>query len=284
LAVEISTDIDAIMAAPAEDRVFFAKCQLALFIYNSNRIEGTLGPHVAEGPTVKLLMDFVHKCAETPPESEWNSEGVTSGTVASARQLFQAVGAADFLLGENLDSPLTIDLICETHRRLMEGSYTLSRVGRKGPVPAGILRSHPRDTVAADDGIFAAPEHVHSALRRVVANFERQRADGKPPIALATSLFYEMLKVHPFHNGNGRVSRWFFAWSLMRDGFPFALALGACAGASDPQGACLAAIRYRDACPRGSASSDGFEELNVLAIASLRQVTQNFLHLQRRSA
>ncbi len=146
-------------------------------------------------------------------ERAWDSEGGRElYQKSTARQLYQFVKAVKYLLMENLSSPLSINLLIQTYRIMMEGSCNAE--GKS--ITVGELRP---SIVSTGFHEFLPLENVEGALRKLINQYEEKR-ENTHPISLAMFLFQDLISIHPFVNGNGWLCRLFLSWSLMRDGLP----------------------------------------------------------------
>lgn len=204
-----------------EYAVRFLRTQLALTVFDANRLEGTISAEMREGPTMKLILKFADDNYDPPPEKvSWDAEGGRENSESSQRQLYQCTQTVKYLLRDNVRSPLTFDLIIETHKIMMEGSYVMEG-NNQVDIIVGRVRKEGEE-VYADDYQFLEGKQVKEALMKLVDEYNHLSDKGKThPIELATFLFYGMITIHPFPNGNGRLCRFFLSWSLMHDGFPF---------------------------------------------------------------
>lgn len=203
----------------------FARRQMGLWVFDSNRMEGVIPKQHREGPTLRMIYDFLDGGTTEPPFVEWDSEGGREPHQSSTeRQLFQCAAAAKFLLVRNLKTRLSMELLLETHRIMMEGSYIVEEERMK-PTTVGRVRQK-EENVHAGDYQFLDAESVESAVEKLVKRYN-DMADATSrschPVDLATQLFYDLITIHPFENGNERLCRLFLSWSLMRDGFPVAV-------------------------------------------------------------
>lgn len=110
--------------------------------------------------------------------------------------------------------PLSEDLIKRAHAIIMEGLVADGRIN------AGEYRHEP----ACDGGdhTYPDPSVIPKTMDCIVKNYnERISSENHDPYELAAWLLYELLTIHPFEDGNGRVSRLLWCYSLWRDGFPF---------------------------------------------------------------
>jgi Fic family protein len=106
-------------------------------------------------------------------------------------------------------------------------------------------------------------------IKDIDAFLERRRH----PIQRAALLLYQLLSIHPFRNGNGRLARLFASWSLVRDGFPFAVALSF--GHRSAQRHYLHAIDRARGFVYGAKQT--LAELNAIVLVSLARVFANLL-------
>jgi Fic family protein len=169
-------------------------------------MEGTISARMEEGATMNKIMEFFSAKLPEPSVTPWCSEGGRDvNTPSSDRQLCQNTTAVKYLLLDNRFSPLSVELIVETHRLLMENSYNLSDHGRtKVPVEVGTVRT----TKEVNAGMyqFTPARAVLNATQYLVRQYNNH-SNCNHPITLATLLFYELITIHPFENGNGRLCR-----------------------------------------------------------------------------
>jgi Fic family protein len=134
-------------------------------------------------------------------ESLWDSE------ICGDEALYHCEMATNYLFSQ---LKLTNDIIVQTHSLLMRNS-------RDGNVPTliGQFRTLPHEKVYCRDYQFLAPHLVSDAMDKLIRDYEKWTGDK---IRRATYLMYEFLTIHPFINGNGRMARLLFAWSVMKDG------------------------------------------------------------------
>jgi len=120
---------------------------------------------------------------------------------------------------EHKDDVLTPELVLECHRIITEG--TLAR-----PEMAGCLRNS-NDVVVGDDygEVFHVPPDYRELAARLelLCDFANGDEDGTGifihPITKAIILHFMLAYDHPFVDGNGRVARALFYWSVLRSGY-----------------------------------------------------------------
>ena len=251
----------------------FVRRQLALVVFDTNRMEGTIRAEHREGPTMRRKQNFIDCVEPEPPITAWDAEGGRdSGADSTARQLFQFVAAVKYLLYDNVMSDLTSEL--------MENSYNLGG-GNRVPLVVGRMRSQTNEDVNAGWYQFLPPQSVGPAVEDLLSTYATKLADGTHPVSLATCLFYELITIHPFSNGNGRPSRLFLAWSLMRDGFPFPVNFSS--GHKSRRQHFLHAINSARRVDNGYRG-----ELNVILLESIDRVLGNYHEnvrlIERRTA
>ena len=89
-------------------------------------------------------------------------------------------------------------------------------------------------------------------------------------LALATWLAYEFVQIHPFLDGNGRISRLLSNMALLKGGYPFALPYGFPYGDDKAKKLYLKAIQY--ATNHGGDTS----QLNVINLHAFRALSASF--------
>lgn len=119
------------------------------------------------------------------------------------------------------DGPLSLDLLLRLHEILTEGTL-------EDPKDAGRLRSGENDDVYVIDGqgtIYHKgpdPAFVKKELDRLIAYANEPLTNAKQfthPLVKAVILHFWIAYLHPFVDGNGRLARLLFYWSLLRDGY-----------------------------------------------------------------
>lgn len=140
-------------------------------------------------------------------------------------QLTQHMNALRYLLQAAKDKvtvQFSEELVKRVHRMLMKGIYNFDTRDKtmKVPIEAGEYRLG----IVSAGFTFTYPDHacIPQGMKRIVDGYnERSSRPNHDPYSLAAWLLFELLQLHPFEDGNGRVSRLFWCYSLMRDGLPF---------------------------------------------------------------
>ena len=119
------------------------------------------------------------------------------------------------------NGPLSLDMLLRLHEILTEGTLD-------DPKDAGRLRSGEGDDVYVIDGqgtiyqkVFTS-EFEKKELDRLVVYSNESVNDSKQfthPVVKAVILHFWIAYLHPFVDGNGRLARLLFYWSLLRDGY-----------------------------------------------------------------
>eukprot|EP01096_Ripella_sp_DP13-Kostka_P004486 TRINITY_DN16803_c0_g1_i1.p1 TRINITY_DN16803_c0_g1~~TRINITY_DN16803_c0_g1_i1.p1 ORF type:complete len:326 (+),score=55.58 TRINITY_DN16803_c0_g1_i1:49-978(+) len=242
---------------------YFQRHQFALSVFDANRMEGTLSLHLKEGETMLKILSFIREDGGDGPEP-WDAEGGRhKNSKSSDSQLRQFVRAVNHLCLDNVNSCLTPQLILDTYRIMMNGAHD-------GENPLPLRFRGAKEEVCAGFHQFIPGSAVAFAIQGLCASYEEKRSNGEHPIQLASYLFYEMVTIHPFINGNGRLSRLFLSWSLMRDGLPFPVSFSS--GHKKRRQHYMHAIqtaRRKENPNRG--------ELNVILTLSVERVVDNYL-------
>lgn len=128
----------------------------------------------------------------------------------SRYQLFQHVQAFLYLRDKALSGePLTRDSVLEAHKILMCNST--SETG--APILCGEFRTC---SVSAGDHIYPSHEIISSQVDEILSRFNSQIADPTVhPVDIAVDLFYDLMTVHPFIDGNGRLCRLLAAYAFL---------------------------------------------------------------------
>ncbi len=222
-----------------------------------------MNPAYKEGKTTQLIRAFLDGATPTDLCQSWDPEGGRNDVLSSETQLYRCAQAAKYLFEEKACAPLTVDLICEVHRRMFKGAAEDGKV-----FPAGVLRSGTSEVYAGYHQFLPA-QSVTPAMTEFVEKYNSDGALAWHAIKRATWLFHELITIHPFMNGNGRLCRLFLSWSLIRDGFPFPISFSS--GHRARRQHYLHAI---NTARRVDGPSLG--ELNVLALVSLEKVLSSY--------
>ena len=93
-------------------------------------------------------------------------------------------------LQKTSDLPLNTEIIRQTHKTMMDGEDILMREFRKSPAFAGYHISAPTG-------------HIEGYMEDAIFRFHKTKKDD--PIMAATNLFGNIINIHPFEDGNGRI-------------------------------------------------------------------------------
>ncbi len=182
------------------------------FNYNSNHIEGNT---LTYGQTEMLLMfGKVVDEASMKDLEEMKASNVGLKMVKEA--------ALD------KEQPLTEYFIRTLHQTLLREDYTVYRQLPDGTntsyvVHAGQYKTRPNSVITATGERFeyASPEETPALMTDLLQWYNQAEADGNmSPLELASLFHYRYIRIHPFEDGNGRISRLIVNYILYRHGYP----------------------------------------------------------------
>mmetsp|Transcript_17273 Transcript_17273/g.47882 ORF Transcript_17273/g.47882 Transcript_17273/m.47882 type:complete len:294 (+) Transcript_17273:362-1243(+) len=184
----------------------------------SNDMEGTLPQGVSLHDTYELVAAELDgsEPASLEPVQQWDPEGAVDKEGARA-QLRAHMRALKYLCQECLPGPLTSQHIREAHRLLMEGAQ-------------GLTGGKYRETGchSGTGYVYAPPSAIPGGVESVIALYNSQSATATTVAAAAqaaATLMYEMVTLHPFEDGNGRLCRLLATYSLCGLGHPFPVSM-----------------------------------------------------------
>lgn len=182
------------------------------FNYNSNHIEGNT---LTYGQTEMLLMfGKVVENANMKDLEEMKASNVGLKMVK------------DMALDK--EQPLSEYFIRTLHHTLLREDYTVYRQLPDGTttsyiVHAGQYKTRPNSVITATGERFeyASPEETPALMNDLLQWYNEAETRGNlSPIELAALFHYRYIRIHPFEDGNGRVSRLIVNYILYRHGYP----------------------------------------------------------------
>lgn len=182
------------------------------FNYNSNHIEGNT---LTYGQTEMLLMfGKVVESANMKDLEEMKASNVGLKMIKE--------------MALDKEQPLTEYFIRTLHQTLLREDYTVCRQLPDGTntsyvVHAGQYKTRPNSVITATGERFeyASPEETPALMTDLIQWYNEAEAKGDlSPIELASLFHYRYIRIHPFEDGNGRVSRLIVNYILYRHGYP----------------------------------------------------------------
>ena len=191
----------------------FKKRKAIDLVWMSNKLEGTLPKGASEYKTYSLLTELLEVAPDARAKldlSGSSDDGTGSEDRKSKQQLVQHMQAYCRLCDTAITrgEELSVDLIKETHGLLMDG---LKNDGRT--VSAGAYREGP---ASADGHSFPEHKHIPATMDKIVREYSVKCSEADhDPYQLASWLLFEVISLHPFEDGNGRLCRLLWCYSLM---------------------------------------------------------------------
>ena len=168
---------------------------------------------------------------------------------------------SDYALSSSV--PLTEAMICEAHNTMMEGHQSEDD---DGLVRAGSYRQIP---VHAGDHCYPDYRDIPHSMSRIIYVYNERFERPHDSYELAAWLYYSIISLHPFEDGNGRLCRLLWSYSLTRDGLPFPLVMSS--GHRKAQKHCVwCIVKGR------KLASDSYPHLTTLTVWSAHQAWQKF--------
>lgn len=217
------------------------------FNYNSNHIEGNT---LTYGQT-ELLLKYgeVAENAKMRDLEEMKAHNLCLGFIKAE--------------SSDNDRPLTEAFVRELHKTMLREDYTAyTKEGKPYTIHAGIYKTRPNSvkTVTGDNFEYATVEETPVLMHDLIEWYnEAEKNMDLSPIELASLFHYRYIRIHPFEDGNGRISRLIVNYILAKHGYPMIVVR------SDDKTNYLTALHQCDVAV-GDIPSDG-------AHASLEQIT-----------
>lgn len=216
----------------AERMVFYRKVSALTLVWVTDNLGGKMPDDVSQKETYRLLSELYdhdddsESSLATAPASPSLDLPVSSDFETNAEkdrasqlQLKQHFFALKRLLKAAYNKEdLSEELIKSVHRDLMRGLKT-----EKGElINAGEYRSGP---VSAGYHSFPDHKYIPESITSIVEKYNCKLKSKHDMFELASWLLFRTVSLHPFEDGNGRLCRLLWCYSLTRDGLPFPLTL-----------------------------------------------------------
>lgn len=178
------------------------------FNYNSNHIEGNT---LTYGQT-ELLLKFgeVTEPAKMKDLEEMKAHNLCLNIIK--------------MEAKDTERPLTESFIRELHKTMLRENYTAyNNEGKPYTVHAGIYKTRPNSvkTVTGELFEYASVEETPALMHDLIEWYKEAEArQDIHPIELAALFHYRYIRIHPFEDGNGRISRLIVNYILAKHGYP----------------------------------------------------------------
>jgi Fic family protein len=179
--------------------------------YNSNAIEGN---SLTLGETRSLLLHGITASGK-PIRDHLDIRGHNEAVL----------WLEEFVRDER---PLTEQFIRSMHQVLLGEPYYISAQTSDGTntrklIRPGQYKITPNNTLTSTGEIFyfSSPEDTPSLMTELIEWYSKENEKRlMHPVALAAEFHYRFVHIHPFDDGNGRMSRLLMNLILMRNGYP----------------------------------------------------------------
>lgn len=178
------------------------------FNYNSNHIEGNT---LTYGQT-ELLLKYgeVAENAKMKDLEEMKAHNLCLGIVKAE--------------STDNDHPLTEAFVRGLHKTMLREDYTAyTKEGKPYTVHAGIYKTRPNSVKNVTGEIFeyASVEETPVLMHDLIEWYnEAEKNMELSPIELASLFHYRYIRIHPFEDGNGRISRLIVNYILAKHSYP----------------------------------------------------------------
>ncbi len=184
----------------------------AVWTYHSNAIEGS---RLSEGDTIFFLKEGL------------TVKGKPFKDFLDAKNHAEAI---DFLREVVMDErEISEGLLKEINALLLRGVDRTAAIDHQGkpvekPATPGQYKKHPNHVLQSDGTIhhYVEPLQVQNEMQTLVG-WIRAQEHRLHPITIASVAHYNMVRIHPFDDGNGRGARILMNLILMRAGYPPAI-------------------------------------------------------------
>lgn len=207
---KLKSELDQLIPFSKENQGKLQKKIRLEFNFNSNHLEGNT---LTYGQTQLLL--FFDKSSGDVPVSD--IEEMKAHDVALSQIIEMA---------EDNERPLSELFIKELNKTILVKSFWKDAVSQNGSptrkkIEIGQYKTSPNSVQLKNGEIheYTSPEET-PALIRDLLNWYQDYKEELHPVQLATEFHYKFVCIHPFDDGNGRVSRLLMNYILLKHGYP----------------------------------------------------------------
>lgn len=126
------------------------------------------------------------------------------------------------------ERPLTESFIRELHALILKEPYEVDALTAEGlptkkKIQIGVYKTTPNHVKTKTGEIFrfATPEETPAKMNDLMVWYQEKVSNPETnPIVLAADFHYTFVRIHPFDDGNGRMSRLLMNFILMQFGYP----------------------------------------------------------------
>lgn len=200
---------------------FFARNSAMITLQTSTSAPPSPGATPTKRPTEHAVQNYTNGIREfstSQLDRQKASLGTNAGREAADRaSLIKERHNTTLEIALQETSPLSTSLLCSWHAALLKDLHS----------DAGKIRDK---TVRAGHTVFTPPDRIRTELDMLFAGMEslQKRLDMNNElhaVLFAAIAMYGVVDIHPFKDGNGRLSRIVANWALRRAGLPFAINL-----------------------------------------------------------
>lgn len=207
----LKAEYEALLPMSADNRKKLDKKIRLEFNYNSNHIEGNT---LTYGETELLLIFDDTKGGHTMREyEEMKAHDVTFQLIQEWAEDPRPISEADIC---NLNKILLV-------RPYWKDALTPDGQPTRRQIQVGKYKQYPNSVRLENGEIFeyASPEETPILMGELMAWYQAETEKRTShALLLAAMMHYKFVRIHPFDDGNGRVSRLLMNYVLFRHGFP----------------------------------------------------------------
>ncbi len=208
---QLKSEYEALLPMMPERQATLDKKFRLEFNYNSNHIEGNT---LTYGETALLLIFDDTKGGHTMREyEEMKAHDVAYQLVRQWAQDPRPLAEADV---KNLNKVLLV-------RPYWKDAITPDGQATRREILVGEYKQQPNSVRLANGEIFeyASPLETPAKMQELMEWLQSEETSPTViPVSLAALLHYRFVRIHPFDDGNGRVSRLLMNYVLLRNNFP----------------------------------------------------------------
>lgn len=209
---KLYTEWQSLQPLKEEDQARLNRKFMLEFNYNSNHIEGNKLTYAQT--EMLLLFGKVIDEANMKDLEEMKAHNVGLKMVLAEAQ--------------DLSHPLTETFIRQLHLTLLREDYTIYRRLHDGTytsyiIHAGQYKTRPNSVITQTGERFeyASPEETPALMTDLISWYNDAEKQRKmTPVELASLFHYRYIRIHPFEDGNGRISRLIVNYILFRHDYP----------------------------------------------------------------